>query len=145
MITPVVFLQTEILYLYALHTYKSNSIVKIWQSIYRKFYLKLPGGNGIAFFHGVLIKYRPVYFSDKYLYLLFIQVGATLQEVVEAIVTLEMTAADIKSNWPNFFNVIVSSQPYTFSGSTLNLNGAIDCEAGKVATEGICGETAFCI
>ena len=52
------FLQTEILYLYALHTYKSNSIVKIWQSIYRKFYLKLPGGNGIAFFHGVLIKYN---------------------------------------------------------------------------------------
>ena len=71
--------------------------------------------------------------------------GATLQEVVEAIVTLEMTAADLKSNWPNFFNVIVSSQSYTFSGSTLNLNGAIDCQAGKVPTEGICGETAFCI
>lgn len=65
-------------------------------------------------------------------------VSTTLQEVAEAIVTLELTAADVKSNWSNFFNVIIGAQSYTFSGSTLNINGAIDCPGGTVPTQGIC-------
>ena len=66
-------------------------------------------------------------------------VNAPLQEVVNAVVTLELTAAGITGNPSDICDVTVGSHLYQFNKSTLLVSTVVDCPDGSVPSEGLCG------
>ena len=65
--------------------------------------------------------------------------SAGIQELVDAIVSLELTAADLLANASSYFNVDSGGVTYTINGTSLTLGGIIDCPAGSVSDDGVCG------
>ena len=63
-----------------------------------------------------------------------------LQELVDAIVSLELTAADLLANASSYFNVDSGGVTYTIDGTSLTLNGIVDCPSGSVSDDGVCGK-----
>lgn len=65
-------------------------------------------------------------------------VSSALQDVIDAIVSLELTAADIQANASTYFDVEIGGVTYTISNSSLTLSGIIDCPDGSVSKDGVC-------
>ena len=70
----------------------------------------------------------------------FYTVSAGLQELVDAIVSLELTAADLQANASSYFNVKSGGVTYTINDTSLTLEGIIDCPPGSVPDDGVCGK-----
>ena len=67
-------------------------------------------------------------------------VSAGLQELVDAIVSLELTAADLLANASSYFNVESGGVTYRINDTSLTLDGIVDCPAGSVSDDGVCGK-----
>ena len=66
--------------------------------------------------------------------------SAGLQELVESIVSMELTAADLQANASSYFNVDSGGVTYTIDGTSLTLDGIVDCPSGSVSDDGLCGK-----
>ena len=62
-----------------------------------------------------------------------------LQDLVESIVSMELTAADLQANASSYFNVDSGGVTYTIDGTSLTLDGIVDCPSGSVSDDGLCG------
>ena len=71
---------------------------------------------------------------------LFYTVSAGIQELIDAIVSLELTAADLMENASLYFNVESGGVTYTINDTSLTIDGIVDCPVGSVSDDGICGE-----
>lgn len=65
-------------------------------------------------------------------------VSEGLQEIVDAIVALELTAADIQANASELLSVQEDGMSYTIDESSLVVSGESECPSGQVETEGLC-------
>ena len=83
---------------------------------------------------------KMVNFKDSYSNFTYFSVSSTLQDVIDAIVSLELTAADIQANASTYFDVEIDGVIYTISNSSLTLSGIIDCPDGSVSNDGVCGK-----
>ena len=75
----------------------------------------------------------------------YFSVSSALQDVIDAIVSLELTAADIQANASTYFDVETGGVIYTISNSSLTLSGIIDCPDGSVSNDGVCGKNKLCL
>ena len=65
--------------------------------------------------------------------------SVALQEVVNAVVLLEQTAAVITVNPSSICDVTVGDYTYHFNSSTLLIASAVDCPRGSVPSGSLCG------
>ena len=63
-----------------------------------------------------------------------------LEELVYDIVSLELTAADLVANASSYFNVDSDGVTYTIDNTSLTIDGIVDCPAGSVSDDGVCGK-----
>ena len=61
-----------------------------------------------------------------------------LQEIVDAVVTLELTAANIQANTSELLSVQEDGMSYTVDESSLVVSGESECLDGQVETVGLC-------
>lgn len=69
---------------------------------------------------------------------IFSAVSASLQELVDAVSYLELSAQHIQNYTADIFDVDVNGVTYSANTGSLTSQGVVTCPAGQVAHEGSC-------
>jgi hypothetical protein len=84
-----------------------------------------------------------IYFSNELYMLLFQTANDFLQEVIDAVNSLEQTGRYIQNHTDELFDVTVNNTRYTIADENPIIYAGVSCTVGFVAIDGICGMNKY--